>query len=79
MRTLGALEVQGKQCFQSRLMMGVDIITRCKSNMISVELRRRRLDVNWREGIEEEDKYFVSLRGDTHSDVLRRRLEGLNQ
>lgn len=56
MRILRALEVKGKRCFQSRHMLGVDTITRCESNIINVEVRRLRPDVNWREGSEEEDK-----------------------
>ena len=54
MRTLGALEVKGKWCFQAKHVVGVDnyladLITRCEHSKINAELNRRRPDGNWHE------------------------------
>ena len=85
MKILGALEVKRKWCFQAKHVAGMynslaDLITRCEPSRINAELKCQRPDVNWCEqvmGGEEEEKCFAILRGNTRSDVLRRRLEEL--
>ena len=79
MRSLGALEVKGKCCFQAKHVAGVDIsladlITRCEPSRINAELKRQRPDGNWREQVmgREEEKCSEILLEDTHSNMLRR-------
>ena len=82
MRVLGALEVKGKWCFQAKHVAGVhnslaNFLNRCEHSKINAEIWRQRPDVNWCEQVMAgEEKCSAILRGDTRSDVLRRRLEG---
>ena len=85
MRILRTLEVRGEWCFQAKNLAGVDnsladLIIRCEHSRVNAELKRRKLDVDWREqvmGKEKEQKCSAILRGDTRSDVLWHRLEEL--
>ena len=54
-----------------------DLVTCCEFNMIITELKHQRPNFNWRKkvmGREKGESSVISQR-DTHSDVLRRRLE----
>ena len=56
------------------------LIIRDEHSRMNAELKRRRPDVQWREQVMgREEKCSLILRGDTRSDVLRRRLEGLTK
>ena len=53
MKILRALEVKGKLCFHARHVASVNnsltnLITLCEPSVINAELKRRRLNVNWR-------------------------------
>ena len=57
------------------------LIIRDEHSRMNAELKLRRPDVHWREQVmgREKEKCSLILRGDTRSDVLRRRLEGLTK
>lgn len=80
MRTLGALEVKRKLCFQAKDLVGgdnalADAIIRCEPSKTNAELKRQRLGVFWREHVMGgEEKCSAILQGDTRSGTLRHEL-----
>lgn len=54
-----------------------DLGTCCEFKMINTELKHQRPDFNWQKKVmgREKGKCSMILRGNTHSDVLRCRLE----